>query len=321
MLITLQDIICLLPQSWRKHVLIRIIIKLFPFFEQSVVRFNKNAVTVVDLRDAEARQTLRTKEFERQLFPMIDALLPDKGTFFDVGANFGCCTFGVFNRRQRDQISYYLFEPNPLVISCLEKAKNVKQNKDGDFAIVEGCATDRKGKSNLSFDLVHTGGGFIDRDGIGVIENIVLDSFIRVAGIKCIDFCKIDIEGSEPFALAGAKRSLNQGLFKAIYIEVSTENLERQGQSAEDILKLLQDSGFTLFWCREEDFEVFTHLKEHETRIFCKGEEFCLALLDSFPPNYQTDILALHDTSRIMKELQVQTKNNFSSQCMEVHLS
>lgn len=259
------------------------------------------------MRDAEARQTFRTQGFEEELFPMVDALLPDNGTVFDIGANFGCCSFGIYSRRKDSDIHFHLFEPNPVVISCLEKAKLLNENRSGQFHLHKGCVTDKPGTSNLSFDLNHTGGGYINRDETGGIQNIVLDELVEDLKITNVDFCKMDIEGSEPFALAGAKQTLDQGIIKTIYIEISTENLIRQGHSANSPIQLLKDSGYSLYWCRNQELDSLSGPK---INIESRGHRFVISPFDQFPDNYQTDLLAIHMNSPIEQATRAQDLKN-----------
>jgi len=304
---TLQKLICSLPFSLRKHRLITTCIKIFPFWVQSKIKFNDFAYIFGDLRDAEARQTFRTQGFEEELFSMVDALLPDNGTVFDVGANFGCCSFGIYSRRKDSNIQFHLFEPNPVVISCLEKAKLLQENKAGQFQLHKGCVTDQPGTSNLSFELNHTGGGYINRNEEGEIQNIVLDELVEDLKITNVDFCKMDIEGSEPFALVGAKQTLDQGIIQAIYTEISTENLCRQGHSVNSPIQLLKDSNYSLYWCRNQELNTISRPKIH---IASRGHRFILAPFDKFPDDYQTDLLAIHRNASIYKEIQAHGLKN-----------
>jgi hypothetical protein len=113
----------------------------------------------------------------------------------------------------------------------------------------------------------------------------------------------MDIEGSEPLALKGARTSLLKGIIKAIYIEVSTENLRRQGKTTKDSIDPLRESGFNLFWCKAQDFDSFPQLARSGVRILSRCGSFMVSPIDYFPEDYQTDILALHCDTPLMTKL------------------
>jgi FkbM family methyltransferase len=273
----------------------------FPSCRYAEVRFNETGKLIGDLEDAWVRQYFSTGVFEPEFFQIASPMIPDGGVFFNVGANFGFCSFGLFAERRDRGIRFFLFEANPLVFECLKKSADL--NSAGNSHLIPGCVLDRPGFSQFRFELNHTGGGsYLGPDANGV-PNTVLDEFIEKHEIGCVDLLKLDIEGSEPLALAGAKNSLSRGVVKAIYIEVSAENLQRQGRTPSNSVSALRDSGFSPFWCKPEDFANFGELSAKSIRLVSDRGSFSIAPLDSFPKIYQTDILALHNNSSLMLKL------------------
>jgi FkbM family methyltransferase len=297
----------MVPAPLRRHRLIKLIIGIFPSWRRTEVRFNKSAKVVCDLKDAWARQYFIEGMFEPDFFNIASPLIPDGGVFFDVGANFGLCSFGLFGARQEPQARFFLFEANPIVLECLEKSREL--NPKGNFQLVKGCVLDVAGFSSLRFSLDHTGGGYYSGPDPDGTPNIVLDEFIEEQGIKSVDLLKMDIEGSEPLALKGAKRSLFRGIVKAVYLEMSTENLGRQGYAPSACINLLHEAGFSVFWCKPEDFVKRPDLLKSCVRVNSRHGSFTVSPFDSFPDNYQTDILALHCDTPLMSKL----KTSFDS--------
>jgi FkbM family methyltransferase len=256
---------------------------------------------MADLTDANARSFFRAGVFEPEFFEIASPLIPDGGVFFDVGANFGWCSFGLFGRRPAGNIRFFLFEANPSVLKCLQQS--IVLNPAGDFHLIHGCVLDKNGFSKLEFSVDHTGDSYYSGPTTGGIPNIVLDQFITEHQISTVDLLKMDIEGAEPFALDGAKVSLAEGIIKAIYVEVLDENLERQGRNPEEVISVLCESGFSIFWCKPQDFELFPELKDTSIRVSSKHGSFLVSPFERFPGDAHTDILALHRDAPLLGKL------------------
>src|SRR5262249_20097291 len=68
-------------------------------------------------------------------------------------------------------------------------------------------------------------------------------------GVQRISFLKMDVNGSEPFALRGAARALAAGTIEAAFVEVADESLAPVGASAAGLLQLVQGFGFDAYFC------------------------------------------------------------------------
>jgi len=109
-----------------------------------------------------------------------------------------------------------------------------------------------------------------------------------------VSFAKMDIEGWEPMALKGCLRSLRQGIFKAIYVEVVPELLRRNGFSVEDVLSLPRENGYEFFFCKQGDHnEATIPAASWQERTVC-GHRMLLAPVTSYPLSRGTDLLAVH---------------------------
>jgi FkbM family methyltransferase len=291
-----------LPAGMQRHATIDFMIRVFPSLRRSEMQFNGTGRIVADLADSNVKQLFRSGSFEPEFFEIASPLIPRGGVFFDVGANFGCCSFGLCGHRPEDQIRFFLFEANSAVAACLEQSRAL--NAAGNFQIIQGCTLDQPGFSAIEFDPHRTGGGHYTGPVQSGIPNVVLDQFIADRRISNIDLLKMDIEGAEPLALNGARASLSSGIVKALYIEISTENLARQGRRPNDCIHQLRETGFSLFWCKPPDFEDRAELKTRAVAIKSNHGSFVVAPLENFPEGHQTDILALHNSTPLLKKLE-----------------
>src|ERR1700691_5245790 len=108
----ISKIVETLPAVLRRHTFIRLLMQLFPNDNIQLVRFNDCAKVFADLNDANARQYLITGCFEPEFFTIAEPFLRCGGCFFDVGANFGFCSFGLMAKMPETTISFHLFEAN-----------------------------------------------------------------------------------------------------------------------------------------------------------------------------------------------------------------
>ena len=80
----------------------------------------------------------------------------------------------------------------------------------------------------------NTGGSYLVESEEGV-QSVVLDDWVpRHLSDRSIDLVKIDVEGMEPFVLAGAK-SLIASHQPCVYFEISPDNYSRYGASVSDV--------------------------------------------------------------------------------------
>jgi len=131
---------------------------------------------------------------------------PKPLTIIDCGANIGLYSFLVSTQYQVKKI--YAFEPSQAIYNLL--CDNIKENYFADKIIPINCFLGRS-KGSVCFDVnddVFTMSKKSIND-IGVdVAQVSIDSFISDEGISDIDIIKMDIEGGEYDAIAGASNTL-----------------------------------------------------------------------------------------------------------------
>jgi FkbM family methyltransferase len=245
---------------------------------------------VIDLRDPEPRNVFIQKQFEPDFFELANSFIKDKGTFFDLGANVGFCSFGLIPNCQRT--AFHLFEANPNLIPLLEQSIELHTNKS--FQLNHCCISDKKGKTSFQLEANQSGQSHVcTTQGKGIeIPNLVLDDYCDQNQINCVDFAKIDIEGHELPALQGWQKNLSDHRVKSIYVEIIPENQKRYGRKTNAPLAYLESLGYSLFLCKDSDFGVFG---EHPRKNRLKKGTPLLAKFraSEYPSTFSTDVLAL----------------------------
>lgn len=286
---TLQDLLFLMPKGVRRHRLVKLIVKLYPNLSTQRIKFNDGATLIADISDSNPRQCMLTQQFETDFFKIVAPFLTPAGHFFDVGANFGFYSFGTLGAQSlplAKQMSYHMFEANPRLHQFLLQSAGLYPG--ADLHIHHCCVTDKEGCSKLNIVKEQLGMSFISGSGDLEVTNLVLDHYLANPAIETVSFMKIDIEGWEPYALEGARRSMETGKVKALYIEISPNNLSRNGFTPEHCLGQLRSMGFNLFFCRDRDL-----ISDPETYVL-NDQQLILKQLHHYPPDHQTDILGVH---------------------------
>jgi len=234
-----------LPRFFRRHRILRAFVRLSGGGSVQRIQVNSSFAAFIDVRDGFARLVAIEDRFEPEFFALARVLLNETNTvFFDVGANYGLMSLGL-RAAMGDGFQAHLFEANPYLCEIVHRSALI--NGREHFRIVNAAVMDSDSDVYLSFDIAHTGAGYVSRSGGGErVKALTLDRYIESAGIDRIDLLKIDVEGNEAPVLLGAERSLHSGRIKAIYFEYCPAHLQRAG-SAADPIGILSRAGFQTF--------------------------------------------------------------------------
>jgi len=139
--------------------------------------------------------------------------------FFDIGANFGLYSIIIGNKFE-DKVKIIGFEPFKESFDLYKK--NLETNNIKNFSIYDFGLFNSEQKQKFQLDSVNPGGNKISNQDGNFIE-INVKEFdklqINIDFEDSIAFIKMDIEGSETFALQGIKNTLNKFSEVLILIE------------------------------------------------------------------------------------------------------
>lgn len=183
-------------------------------------------------------------------------------TVFDIGANAGIFSLAALAVNPRAQV--HAFEPTPEIAARLRAtgAMNDLSNLTVNEVAVgdhDGDATLRRwrgaGNNNEGMNFIATDGS--DGEPVRLAS---LDRYCADRNIGRIDLLKIDIQGNEPKAFAGAARLLRERRIGTIFAELSWEP-GRADEPAAQLVAILAEAGFvfsppgaTLDWRKPGDW-------------------------------------------------------------------
>jgi FkbM family methyltransferase len=187
----------------------------------------------------------------------------------DIGANQGLYTSCLAELVKPGKV--FAFEPEPMLFRQL--VSNISQNRINNVICyqtavsnVSGLLTLQSGKLNLGDNRVVAQQG-VHLGGTTVVNAAALDDLL--AG-ETIHFLKIDIQGWEAHALAGARQLLEKNRDIILMFEFWPFGLTKAGTEPEALLSSLREVGFNLYrsvhgrWSSLE-----THLPPRSNNRFC----------------------------------------------------
>lgn len=165
-----------------------------------------------------------------------------RGLFVDVGANMGY--FSLLWAAVAPENRSIAFEASPRNIDLL--TQNIARNDFGERIKVIPKAAGRANEV-LSFavgpmEQTGWGGISIDADAETIaVEAVRLDDFVQVP----IRFLKVDVEGADPWVLAGSERLLRSRMIEEIWFEENKERAALLGIEVHAGPRYLESMGYT----------------------------------------------------------------------------
>ena len=164
----------------------------------------------------------------------------------DIGANIGYYAL-LLSRLVGNQGRVYAFEPQKGNYAILER--NVRRNALSNVTLSQTAVGAESGSANLFLSPSNPGDHhlFDVSSEVGVqtqtTDVVSLDDYLEPR--TRVDFIKMDIQGAEPAAFAGMRRTLERQRDVKILSEFWPSGMERAGFDAGEFLDGLTDLGFT----------------------------------------------------------------------------
>jgi FkbM family methyltransferase len=176
--------------------------------------------------------------------------------FLDIGAHIGEYTL-LASQAVGPKGRVHAFEPNPEMFRLL--CENVKSNRLHNVTLSDLAISDVDEETEFEVcnepsisSLKSSVGSDKQRDVLGsiVVRSIALDKYWQDYETP-IDLVKMDIEGAEILAFAGSKRILeSRAANSPVWIfEYAPHNYARFKYQADDLFRLLHNSGYTILEC------------------------------------------------------------------------
>lgn len=279
-----------LPSVLLRHKVIHFLCKKGLVDNPAEATFNDGARAYVDLSDPEPRNVFIKGVFDPDFFPVAQAMLPPEGVCFDLGANVGLCAFGLLPTRPSAR--YHLFEANARLAELLEKSFTL--HPDASFHLNRACVTDQPGHTRFHLESTQSGQSHVatEEEAGETVPNLVLDDYCGERNLSEVHFAKLDLEGHELSALRGWTQALKARKIRALYLEVMPENQARYALPTNAALVFLEECGYRLHLCKEQDFGLFG---EAPASLEGPGGSIPVAPFqaEDYPENHPTDVLAL----------------------------
>jgi FkbM family methyltransferase len=173
---------------------------------------------------------------------MLSSLRPDD-VLFDIGANVGLVALHAARRCRT-----IAFEPDPGFAARL--ATNLRLNPDIALDLQTLAVSDREGTVALYTEgVAGNSPSLVPQRGEARAVEVParsLDDLVREGVVPHPTVLKLDIEGAEILALRGAERLLHSPRRpRALFIEVHDTFLPAFGSSADEVMSLLHNAGYS----------------------------------------------------------------------------
>ncbi|MBI1884963.1 MAG: FkbM family methyltransferase [Chloroflexi bacterium] len=197
-------------------------------------------------------------------------------TVVDAGAHVGYFTLlaaSLVGRAGR----VFAFEPEPGNFALL--ARNVEANGYRNVVCCQQALSDRPGRGELflgRYSITHSLAGHSAGDGgrSVPVETTTLDDFLSRRGWPSVEVVKMDVEGWEPFALAGATRLLERCPGLKLVVEFTPSLILKAGVDPAAFLQGLRDLGFEIRAIDDErglmPLEMSPPQRRHGSNLLCE---------------------------------------------------
>jgi FkbM family methyltransferase len=156
----------------------------------------------------------------------------------------------------------YAFEPDPRNYNIL--IKNIHANSYDNIIIpMQKIISGPKQSPYLNLFLPQDGQGssiynrqsFNIHSESAIVETVTLDAFLQKEGWPQVNVIKMDIEGSEKFALEGMKQVVDRNQDLKLIMEFGPNMLFDAGIVPDELFHILIELGFNKYWVIKKDLQ------------------------------------------------------------------
>ena len=184
---------------------------------------------------------------------LLQMLMPEKGTFFDVGANHGVFSLLAASLSGKDAI-IHTFEPQPRLAHAIQLSKEVNHfDRINIHNIALGAIAETR---TLYLPTQSSGVASLNSGHVEITDTVdhkidvevdLLDAVVDRLALEHMDIIKIDVEGHELEVLRGGETALKK-LQPFIWFEMSPAGQETAGHGQVEIYQCLEQLGYHDFY-------------------------------------------------------------------------
>ncbi|MCD4803668.1 MAG: FkbM family methyltransferase [Anaerolineales bacterium] len=186
-------------------------------------------------------------EYEPVETKLILELVKPGAAILDIGANIGYYSL-LFAKLTGPSGQVFAFEPDPYSYDLLQQ--NILENGYTNIFAFQLGVSDQNEELVLCRDpfnnLDHRVLKSDVKDNIENVRVVKLDDFLQEHSARPIDFIKMDIQGSEGWALEGMKELIKDSKTIQILTEYEPQRLDQSGYGGVNFLLQLEKMGFEL---------------------------------------------------------------------------
>jgi FkbM family methyltransferase len=169
----------------------------------------------------------------------------------DVGSHTGF--YALLAAKRRPAARVIAVEPDSYNVAALRE--NIRR-ASAPVELVAKAASDRSGRALFHQNLGTVGSSLVERRGTGPIrvveaETTTIDALVGAEPPGAL-VLKLDVEGAECLALAGAERTLRSAPAATAIVELNPLALAAAGSSGPELVERLEQLGFDVSFLDEE---------------------------------------------------------------------
>ena len=196
--------------------------------------------------DVYAHMINHGKTWNEHVFDACKTFLKKGSVFYDIGANIGYMSIEMA-KAFNDKVQVISFEPQPLLAHSI--ALSSKLNKFNNLRVFDLMLGESLGKANLYIGShsIHASAIAREKHSLCISRPVAtIDYMVETGCIPPPNVIKLDIEGGELAALAGAKKTICTN--RPYIIFESDENMNRFGYSRKNIIDQIKTMGLYDFY-------------------------------------------------------------------------